>query len=78
MTRMVVESRVDNEGVLKLAVPIGKGEANRTVRVTIESVETDRRSQTDREARLSALIGSWQGEFEEPEELPLEERDPLP
>lgn len=78
MTRLVVESRVDEEGVLKLTVPVGKDEANRTMRLTFEPASEDSRSQIERQTRLSALIGSWQGDFEEPEELPDEERDPLP
>ena len=78
MTRLVVESRVDEEGVLKLTVPVGKDEANRTMRITIEPAGEDSPSQLERQMRLSALIGSWQGDFEEPEELPYEERDSLP
>jgi hypothetical protein len=40
MTRMVLKSRVGADGVLQLNIPVGAGEANREVQVTIESEPT--------------------------------------
>ena len=78
MTRMVVESKVDENGVLKLSVPIGASDANQPVRVTIESVPESTKPKSDWAARVDALAGSWEGDFEYPADLPFETRDPLP
>lgn len=40
MTRMVLKSRVGADGVLQLSIPVGPGEANREVQVTVESGPT--------------------------------------
>jgi hypothetical protein len=37
MTRVIVHSKVDPDGILRLAVPLGSGEADREMQVTIES-----------------------------------------
>ncbi len=78
MTRLVVESRVDEEGVLKLTVPVGKDEANRTMRITIEPAGESASTRPAWPDWLEKVAGSWQGDFEEPEDLPYEERDSLP
>ena len=78
MTRMVVESKVDENGVLKLFVPIGVSDANQPVRVTIESVPTAEEQPLAWKDRVDKMAGSWVGEFEYPADLPFETRDPLP
>jgi phosphatidate phosphatase APP1 len=77
MTRLVMESKVDDDGVLHLEVPVGKEAANRTVRVTIESTPVQK-SDAEWKEWINRIAGSWEGEFTKPEDLPLEERDPLP
>lgn len=78
MTLKVVESIVDEHGVLTLSVPIGVGDANQTVRVTIETVSNSEEKQSDWAKRVQALVGSWKGDFERPADLPFEQQDPLP
>ncbi len=39
MTHIEIRSKVGPDGILKVAVPVGMGEANREVRVTVESLE---------------------------------------
>jgi hypothetical protein len=39
MSRVVLTSRVGEDGVLTLRVPLGKDDANRSVRVTVETAE---------------------------------------
>ena len=38
MNRIVVQSRVDGDGVVRIAIPVGPTEADRPVQVTVESV----------------------------------------
>ncbi len=40
MNRMVVHSRVGADGILNIALPIGKTDADREVQVTIDPVAT--------------------------------------
>jgi hypothetical protein len=37
MNRIVVQSRVDADGVVRIAIPVGEAEADRPVQVTVES-----------------------------------------
>jgi hypothetical protein len=39
MTTIELRSRVDADGVLNISVPLGKSDANREVRVTVERVD---------------------------------------
>lgn len=76
MSSIVIESVAGPDGTLHLDVPLGIDRANQTVRVVIEPV---RRPMTQAEyaAWVQSMAGSWQGDFERPPQLPLEERDPL-
>ncbi len=78
MTQVVMESVVDENGVLKLSVPIGKDEAHRRVRVTIDHIVEVESAEAERRARIRALVGAWQGDFEPIRDLPLEPLDALP
>ena len=42
MNPMIVRSRVDADGVLRVAVPVGPAEADREMQVTIEALPQDR------------------------------------
>jgi hypothetical protein len=77
MIRMVVTSRVGDDGVLHVSVPLGESEANREVKLTIESASTKPMTHEERSTLIASLAGSWQGEFERPESLEPEERDSL-
>jgi hypothetical protein len=77
MSRVEVVSKVGIDGVLRLEVPLPPAEAGRDVRVTVEPLP---RPMTQDEWRSFVLrtAGTWQGEFERPEQGEYEERDPLP
>ena len=66
MTHIEIRSKVGPDGVLKVAVPVGAAEANREVRITVESLE-----QTAAKPQLSPeqwkkfieeTAGCWEGE----------------
>lgn len=79
MTPVTVTSRVGPDGVLHVDIPIGAAQANREVKVTIEPL-ADRPQETPEEYRawVRSMAGSWQGDFERPEQGEFETRDPLP
>jgi len=79
MTKIELKSRVGADGVLKLRVPVGLEEANREVRVTVESVGQGPDPAADRE-EWKRFIDETYGScsdlgLEEPEDLPCQERD---
>ena len=77
MTRLIVESQVGADGVLRLAVPVGTGEANQAVKVTIESLSTPGAEQANYVAWLDRITGKWQGDFERMPQGDFEPRDAL-
>lgn len=77
MQPVVIESRVGNDGVLNLNVPVGPEAANQAVRVTIEA-KPPSTSEEERRRILLSLAGSItdpafrryeQGEYEIRDEL---------
>lgn len=58
MNRMVVHSRIGDDGVLQLAVPVGKEQANRDVEVTIVPVEKPAMTQEEWRAFILSTAGS--------------------
>lgn len=79
MIRMVVKSRVGEDGVLHVEVPLGKSEANREVQVTIETGGTEAMTQEEWRTFVKSAAGSVtdptfqrheQGAYERREELP--------
>ncbi len=81
MDRIVVTSIVGDDGVLHLTLPLEKADAHREVQVTIEPMPAvtpvKQMTQEEWRKRVLSTAGRWQGELERPEQLPLEERDPL-
>jgi hypothetical protein len=77
--KTVVTAQVGADGVLTLAVPLGAGDANKTVRVTVETVGE---TAGDREAWLQFLertAGSiTDPTFQRPPQGEYERREPLP
>ncbi len=80
MIRMVIHSRVGADGVLHITVPIGKEDADREVQVTIDPAPFEPPQMTQEEWRAFVLstAGSWQGDFERPDQGEYEQRDELP
>ncbi len=58
MNRAVIRSKVDADGVLRVAVPVGLVEAGRRVQVTIGPVAASAMSQEEWEAFIRSTSGS--------------------
>jgi hypothetical protein len=58
MIRMIVKSRVGEEGVLHVTVPLGPAEANRDVQLTIESASTESMTQEEWRKLVMSMAGS--------------------
>ena len=76
MDRIVLKSRVDSNGVLKLTVPVGPADADQEVQVTVEPVGSPP-SPEEWRRRVLETAGQWQGPFERPEPGEFEQREPL-
>lgn len=77
MTRLVVHSRVDSDGILRLAVPVGAMAADQEMQVTIESTTPQLQIDPDYAAWLDSIAGCWQGEFDHMPTGEFESRDAL-
>ena len=77
MNRIVLTSRVGSNGILELAVPVGAAEADREVQITVEAIGVDKLTQEEWSRRVLENAGTWQGDFERPEQGELQERDPM-
>ena len=75
MTRLVVESQVGADGVLRLDVPLGAADANLAVKVTIDAVPKPDAEQANYVAWLDRVAGKWQGDFERLPQGEFELRD---
>jgi hypothetical protein len=74
--KRILTAQVGADGMLTLSVPLGEAEANKTVRVTVETVEPE---MTHEEwlRFIENTAGKWVGELERPPQGEYEERDPL-
>jgi len=77
MNRIVVKSRVGNNGILQLAVPVGPADADREVQVTVEPVDPPALSPDEWQRRILEMAGKWQGDFERPSQGEYEQRESL-
>jgi hypothetical protein len=77
MSRVEIVSKVGSDGVLRLAVPLAESEAGRDVRVTVEPLPRPAMTQEEWRAFVLRTAGTWQGEFERPEQGEYEVRDRL-
>ena len=83
MTHLELRARIGPDGILTLNVPVGISEANREVKVIVESAEAAVRKAknevSDEWARfVDETAGAWMGELERPEQGELETRDQWP
>lgn len=77
MTRMVIQSKIGGDGVLRLDVPVGVAAAEQVVQVTIEPVKKPLTQEEWRQWVLSTagsvpdptFMRHPQGEYEERDEL---------
>lgn len=77
MNRIVVNTKLDSEGVLHLALPIGAADADRAVRIIVEPTSSVSLSQEEWRQRILQTAGKWQGEWQRPEQGNYEQREPL-
>ena len=77
MNRLIVRSRIDGDGVLRVVVPIGVTEADREVQVTVVPLSHPVDEQAEYIAWLDSIAGKWQGEFALMPQGGLETRDVL-
>jgi hypothetical protein len=77
MNPLVVRSRVDGDGMVRVIVPVGKSEAEREVQVTIESLPAAPLPQENYVAWLEGIFGRWEGDFERLPQGEFERRDEL-
>ena len=75
MSPIVLRSRVGQDGMLRIVVPIGSAEATRPMQVTIESIPTEAKSSMNYIKWLDQIAGQWQGEFESLPPADFEQRD---
>jgi len=78
MNRVIVKTRIDADGVLRVTIPLTPEDANREVEVTIEPTGPPPMTQEEWRQFIMSTAGTWQGEFERPEQGEFEEREPLP
>ena len=65
MNRISMKSKVNSDGVLHLALPVGLEEANREVHVTVDPVIPGvPMTQEAWRTWVDSIAGSWQGDFE--------------
>src|SRR4051794_4297035 len=74
--RIVVTSRVGNDGILQLSVPVGAADAGGEVHVTVEPV-VSAPSADEWRRRVLETAGKWQGPLERPAQGDYEPREPL-
>ena len=78
MKSIVLKSKVGADGILHLSVPIGLAEADTEVKVTVESVSSEKpRTQQEWSAWVDSMAGSWLGDFERPAQGVFENRETL-
>ena len=75
MKRITMTARVDSDGVLKLSVPVGTESANQEVLITIAAVSPPTMTQQEWEQGILRTAGTWEGEFERPDQGEYEERE---
>jgi hypothetical protein len=79
MDRIVLNSRVGSDGTLRISLPPGLAEADHEVRIIVESTASRTMDPaTEWQTWVEAMAGSWQGDFERPQQMDLEQREPLP
>jgi hypothetical protein len=77
MNRLIIRSRVDADGMLRLNVPVGAADADREMQVTVEPIASTVEERAKYAAWLESIAGKWQGDFERMPQGDFEERDPL-
>jgi hypothetical protein len=77
MTHLEIHSKVDSDGLLALNVPVGMSEANRMVKVTVDSLDKPENvSAAEWQRIIEQTAGKWQGEkFERAEQGNFEQRN---
>lgn len=82
MTHIELRTKVGPDGVLSISVPVGIGETNRDVKVVVETLHLEEKKAADMtpdewKQFIVETTGSWQGDFERPEQGEYGTRDTL-
>lgn len=75
MSPIILRSRVGVDGMLRMVVPVGSAEAERPIRVTIESIPSEAAGSENYINWLDRIAGRWQGELERIPVADFEQRD---
>jgi hypothetical protein len=83
MTHIELRTKVGPDGMLTLNVPVGMAEANRDVRVVVESVTpgdggAPAMTREEWQTFIAETAGAWLGDLERPEQGEYETRDEWP
>jgi hypothetical protein len=68
---------IEPRPVFRSNLPVGSGEADREVQVTVEPVGAPALSPEEWRKRILKPAGKWQGDLERPEQGEYEQREPL-
>ena len=77
MNRIVLESKVGDDGMLQLAVPVGTADAGQDVLITVDPMVPKSTTQEEWKRFIDSTAGAWKGDFERPEQGEYEVRDEL-
>ncbi len=77
MSRIVLTAKVGSDGILHIDVPVGRERADQEVQVSVEPMRPVRFPLDEWQAWVQSMAGTWQGDFERPQQQPPEEREPL-
>jgi len=82
MTHIELRTKVGPDGILSLSVPVGLEEANREVKIVVESIEPglkkgSRMTQEEWKQFVAETAGSWKGDLERLEQGEYETRKEL-
>lgn len=81
MTRIELVSRIGEDGILHLDLPLGPAAANADYRVVVEQLDEAPKPAAPFASRgewlqfIERTAGKWRGELERPEDPPPQERD---
>ena len=80
MTHIELRKKVGPDGILSLSVPVGVEEANREVKIVVESIEPVALKAADMTPDewnqfIAETAGAWKGDFERPEQGEYQTRD---
>jgi hypothetical protein len=77
MNRITVQSKVGDDGILQLSLPVGAASAGQAVQITVEPLPAAETTPEEWRAIILGTAGKWQGDLERPEQGEYERREPM-